>query len=215
MTAKWGTTYWNTETLQYRNPHARLRLMADILRELPEKRVLDVGCSTAALKQLLPEDVEYFGVDISPKAASILPPGHFVQLDFNSDFSLDFFRASNINCVHIGGVLEYLHSPGRLLSMLRELVPEKSPMVLSIINFAAKRYDDARRHHPAWQYKPSLAELQKLLGENRWKVERVWAFDDRANWRKLGQFLMTYWLGIEHPWTMRRIKQFVMLARAA
>jgi SAM-dependent methyltransferase len=44
----------------------RLRWIRDCLKPFPGARILDIGCGTAEILPLLPEDVRYTGFDMSP-----------------------------------------------------------------------------------------------------------------------------------------------------
>lgn len=209
-----GEKYWSAETMIYDRPHPRLRFMARQIARFPQHRLLDIGCSTAALRDLLPRHFEYFGCDITDHAAQKLPAGHFLQADFNRGDGLGFFRDKQISALHIGGVLEYLHKPEALLQEARALVQAGSPLILSIINFEGKRFREVRQHHPAWVYKPGLSQVQQLLSETRWKVERTWPLLERSGLRGRWLQACAQWLGPENAWMRREAKQFILRARA-
>jgi SAM-dependent methyltransferase len=205
---------WHDETLRYDRPHARLVAMARLLRSLPQRRVLDIGCSTAALRTLLPPDCDYYGCDFTPHARAVLAADHFCQLDFNRSCDLSAFAGRGIDAIHIGGVLEYLLRPAELLRSARTLVAAGSPLLVSIINFEAAAFARREAHHLGWIYKPRLEELRQALAEHGWSVHRQipfrgkravreWLFRRRAEAR-----------GVDHPWTRRHARQFILLARA-
>ena len=73
---------WQRETMRYAAPHARLELCASLLRRMPQRRLLDVGCSTAALKGVLPGNYDYYGCDVTNHARAVLKE-RFLQLDRN------------------------------------------------------------------------------------------------------------------------------------
>jgi SAM-dependent methyltransferase len=209
------TIDWQQETQKYDRPHRRLLEMARWLKALPQRRLLDVGCSTTALRRLLPPDFHYYGCDITDHARQSLEPGHFRQMDFNVNCDLQAFAQESIDVIHIGGVLEYLERPPELLQDLRRLVKLGSPMVLSIINFHGKKFSDAGCHHPGWIYKPSLPEFRQVLQQHGWQIKRQAAFLDKNGPRAK---LTSWWancLGVDHPWTRRRARQFILLALAA
>ena len=81
--------------------------------------MLDIGCSTAALRRLLPRDCDYYGCDVAPHAAGALAVDHFRQLDFNRSCDLAAFAGRGIDAIHLGGVLEYLARPAELLRSAR------------------------------------------------------------------------------------------------
>lgn len=60
--------YWIRENLQYAEPNFRLRKCARLVNELTAGKacdLLDVGCGPAALRSLLPPNINYHGIDLS------------------------------------------------------------------------------------------------------------------------------------------------------
>ncbi|GEM_PF-6098875 len=206
--------YWAQESTIYWKPHPRLRFMANVLARLPQRRLLDLGCSGAALRALVPASFTYFGCDITDEASRRLPHGHFLQRDFNDSADLSLFADKRIDVIHVGGVLEYLREPDELLIQARKLVPLAAPLVLSIINFEGAHYADSRAHHSRWIYRPGLDAFMKLMEATGWHVEQIWPFTEKRGlkqwWLKCGASL----LGVSHRWTRRRARQFILLARA-
>ena len=205
---------WQQETKRYDAPHPRLELCARLLRRHRERRLLDVGCSTATLKRHLPGDYEYYGCDVSDHARVALGK-RFQQIDLNRTCDFSHFAGEGIDVIHIGGVLEYLQRPEELFRGLRALVERSAPVVLSIINFEAACYADAAKHHPGWIFKPRLEELRTMLKDEGWRVERQLPFVGKRRLRDSLFRLAATRLGIDHPWTRRRARQFILLARAA
>jgi len=161
---------WDKETVIYDRPHPRLVEMARLIRALPAKAVLDIGCSTAIMKDLIGEGFEYFGCDIADAHKGRLDSDHFRQIDFNASTDLSAFAGKGIDAIHIGGVLEYLERPETLLQAARNLTGEGGHAVISIINFTADRYRDLASHHAAWIYKPTIAEFTGLVNANGWSI---------------------------------------------
>lgn len=205
---------WQQETRRYDRPHPRLKQMADALAACPQRRLLDVGCSTATLRRLLPADFDYYGCDVADHAARILPDGHFVRQDLNRYGDLSCFRRRGIDCVHIGGVVEYLERPGELLRELQRLVPSGAPLVCSIINFQSTRYADAAKHHPGWIFRPTLEEFRALLRDSGWNIVRETAFLGRSGLRGWWFRRWTDFCGIDHPRTRAAAEQFILQATA-
>jgi 2-polyprenyl-3-methyl-5-hydroxy-6-metoxy-1,4-benzoquinol methylase len=185
-----------------------------MLNDLPQRHVLDIGCSGGALKQLLSEDFTYFGCDLTDEASKHLPPSHFLQCDLNRSQDLSFFADQQINVIHVAGVLEYLREPQQLLWQARRLVASRSPLLVSLINFEAKRYEDVTNHHPAWVYKPTLSDFQHLLHSSGWRVERMQPFLGRGEFQNAWFRLWAGAIGFEHPLALRSALQFILLARA-
>jgi len=205
---------WQKETKIYERPHPRLAAMAQVIRALPHRRILDAGCSTGTLETLLPRDFAYYGCDVTDHAQARLAPGRFRQIDFNRSSDLSAFAGEGIDMVHIGGVLEYLDRPQEFLRSTRQLVAGVGRLVVSIINFQSFMYRGPRNHHLGWIYKPVLEELRQALADTGWAIERQMPFFGP---RRLGTWLANAWserLGVDHPLTRRRAQQFILQARA-
>jgi len=205
---------WQVETTLYRRPHPRLARMAELLTQESVHCVLDIGCSTATLQSLLPADVNYYGCDVTDHARSLLPPGHFEQLDLNENCDLSAFETVELDAIHIGGVFEYLQDPGKLLRCARGMVPAGRPLVTSITNFAAERYQRSQDQHRWWIYKPSLDEFRTLLAETGWEVIQLEAFLDRQGPRQWLFNARRRWLEPTHPALSRTALQYLFVARA-
>ena len=206
--------YWAQESTIYWKPHPRLRFMANVLARQPQRRLLDIGCSGATLRDLLPASYTYFGCDITDEASRRLPNGHFLRRDFNDTAELSFFAAKQIDALHVGGVLEYLREPDQLLIEARTLVPAGAPLVLSIINFEGTHYSATHTHHAKWIYRPGLDSFVELVGNAGWAVERIWPFIEKRGLKHLWFQGWAKLLGARHRWTRRRARQFILLARA-
>src|SRR5215831_8032246 len=60
--------FWSKENLKFSHPWYRMEKCARLIDRLAQGRectLLDVGCGPAALMQLLPSNVEYYGIDIA------------------------------------------------------------------------------------------------------------------------------------------------------
>jgi SAM-dependent methyltransferase/predicted O-methyltransferase YrrM len=205
---------WQTESQLYDRPHPRLVMMARLLAGLPQRRLLDVGCATARLKQLLPPDFDYYGCDVTDHAAGVLAPDHFRQLDLNRSCDLSHFAGRGIDVVHIGGVLEYLERPEELLAACRRLVGPAGRLVLSIINFECQRYQQPERHHPGWLYKPAPDEFRRLLAASGWQIERGLPLLGKDRLRGVLLDVLGRILKLEHPIIRCQARQLVFQVRA-
>jgi SAM-dependent methyltransferase len=60
--------YWNAESTKFSRPWYRVQKTAQLVSRLAGDRsctLLDVGCSAAALRQVLRPGIEYYGIDIA------------------------------------------------------------------------------------------------------------------------------------------------------
>jgi SAM-dependent methyltransferase len=205
---------WQVESRLYDRAHPRLVMMAGLLAALPQRRLLDVGCATARLKQVLPPDFDYYGCDVTDHAASVLASDHFRQLDLNRSCDLAHFAGQGIDVVHVGGVLEYLERPQALLDACHRLVGPDGRMVVSIINFECQRYGQSESHHPGWIYKPTLGEFRQQLAAGGWQIERGLPLLGKGPLRGLAFAALSRLLKLEHPVIRRQARQFVFQVRA-
>jgi SAM-dependent methyltransferase len=209
-----GPTDWQTEALHYDRLHPRMQAMARLINALPERSLLDVGCSAGTLQRLLPKDYEYFGCDITDHAAH-LGPTHFQQLDLNASQDLSFFEGRGIQLIHMAGFLEYIGQPRELLQSCHRVVGPGGRLIVSMTNFECYRYQDvARSHHRAWLFKPKLEELRETLESQGWRIERELPFVGPGRWRARLRRWLAYWNGVNHPRTRHNAWLFITIARA-
>ncbi len=208
------TIDWTEESARYDEAHLRLVEMGRLVSLMPSRRVLDIGCSTAKLKQVLGDGFEYFGCDIADIAGHVLDGDHFRQIDFNRSVDLSAFHDRGIGTIHVGGVVEYLVDPEALLRAARQVVAGDGRMVLSIINFEAARYRDPAGHHFAWIYKPAVAEFLKALDASGWKIEEVRPFYRGGRARRLLRSMDRRYLDAGSRQARRDAEQFIILASA-
>ncbi len=210
-----ATVNWPEEVKRYERAHPRLRKVARLICALHPRNVLDLGCATAALRGLLPAGIGYYACDVTDHAAAILPPDHFLQIDFNQTTDLSSFAGRGIALIHIGGILEYLERPDALLRAARALVPAGAPLIVTIINFEAEIHRTQVTHHPGWIFKPTLMQVHQLLAATGWTVERCLpVFRGKSAGRALGAAL-NWWLGSDHAVVRRQAEQFILVARAS
>jgi SAM-dependent methyltransferase len=211
-----GVTNWQEEALQYDSKHPRMRAMAKLINAMPERSLLDAGCSVGTLQRLLPADYEYFGCDITDHAARSLGPSHFQQLDLNATTDLSFFENRGIQLIHMGGFLEYIRQPRELLRSFHRVVGVGGRLIMSMTNFECHRYQDvAKSHHRAWLFKPKVEELRDALASQGWRVEREVPFiGGRSSWSRRLSRLLAHVRGVNHPWTRKQAWLFITIARA-
>lgn len=205
---------WQKETVIYDRPHPRLVEMARLIRALPAHAILDIGCSTAIMKDLIGDGFEYFGCDIADAHGGRLDHDHFRQIDFNKSTDLSAFSGRGIDAIHIGGVLEYLERPETLLQAARELTGKGGHAVISIINFTADRYRDPASHHAAWIYKPKIAEFLRFVEANGWSVLRTQPFYLERGMKSVLRSLRPGRNDIGNATTGTQAEQFIVTAKA-
>jgi SAM-dependent methyltransferase len=167
---------WAREHRKYDLPHLRLRQVATLVASAKPRRVLDIGCATGHLRQLL-GDVEYVGCDFAAPDAP--PPFEFHLCDLNREplpAGLQGFDA-----VVCSGILEYLRSlPGALAQIAACLRPGGT-LVCTYVNdrhvYRVLRRAVGLRSpaHRDWYPLLSLDELRALLESNGLEVRATYA----------------------------------------
>ena len=95
--------FWSEANLVFSQPHYRLEKCARIIRKLAQGRpcsLLDVGCGPAALRRLLPPNIEYYGMDLAihDQGANLIEadllksPIRFAGRKFNIVLAQGFFE---------------------------------------------------------------------------------------------------------------------------
>ena len=86
-------------------------LASDYIKYKPGQKILDIGCGSSDILKLFPVDVDYLGIDISPKyiekAKKDFPKQNFICSDFCSD--LNEVPNESFHLVMAIGVIHHLN----------------------------------------------------------------------------------------------------------
>lgn len=101
------------------------------------KRVLEVGCSTGYMSQLMKEcNCVVTGIEVDAEAArcaaNYCDAVHV--LDLNSPEWITRFSENRFEAVLLGDVLEHLVDPARVLAQIREVLAPNGSLVISLPN---------------------------------------------------------------------------------
>lgn len=156
--------FWSGENLKFTEPHYRLRKSARLIAKVSRGRprtLLDVGCGVGTLMTLLPENIQYTGVDIAIHSSST----HLIELDFvENPLRLG---ARRFDIVVAQGVFEYMGSVyDEKLEEIADLLPNEGKLIASYTNF----------HHRRAHVYPIYNNVQPL-GVFRETVERVFEIE--------------------------------------
>jgi len=96
-------------------------------------RLLEIGCYTAKLADLLPENIDYFGVDFDDKAVEIAKSKglNVFKLNFNA-MEIEFKEKFDI--IIAAEVLEHLLEPGRVMRQIGKLLNDNGIVLISLPN---------------------------------------------------------------------------------
>jgi len=96
-------------------------------------KILDLGCYTADLLNLLPPTVDYYGVDFDEKALEIAEKrgAYVVKLDLENE-KLQFDKKFGI--ILTTEILEHLKDPEKLVLQVKNLLEENGVVLISLPN---------------------------------------------------------------------------------
>lgn len=183
---EFGDEYTNRNVVDWR---ARLPLFQDMLRALPLRRILEVGCNRGhnliSLLHLLGEDAEVVGVEPNPYARALAKASRpTVEVLAGNSYALPF-RDAAFDLALTWGVL--IHVPLWYLSVaLKEIVRVARRYILAVEYFAERetpilyrgRDDLLWKRNFLRHYRDQFPNLQ-LLREGFWRKEQA---ADGVNW---------------------------------
>ncbi len=136
--------FWSRENLKYSEPHFRMQKCARIISQLAENRrssLLDVGCGPATLRELLPPNVEYHGIDIALHEHG----PNLVEADLVK--SPIRFGSQKFDIVVAQGFFEYVgDAQSRKLDEIAQLLAPGGTFVVSYVNFGHRKPDVYTRY---------------------------------------------------------------------
>jgi len=167
--------YWIVQNQQYAEPSFRLFKCARMLTKLAngrECRLLDVGCGPGALRELLPANISYHGIDIALQR----PASTMREVDFaKNPISYDARRFDFIVAL---GVLEYMGTvQSQKFQEIKNILNENGKFIMSYINFGHFR----RLVWPNYNNVQSIRAIGDSLNEV-FKVEK--RFPASHHWRQ-------------------------------
>ena len=131
--------FWSEENLKYDRPHYRMQKAARIIRKVAGDRpqsLLDVGCGPAALKRLLPPNIDYYGIDIAIQS----PAPYLVESDFLE--SRIGIGDKKFDIVTAQGVFEYVGElQPQKFAEIAEILEPGGTFIVSYVNFAHRQRD--------------------------------------------------------------------------
>jgi len=128
----------------------RQRWIRDCLKPFPGARILDIGCGTAEILPLLPEDVSYTGFDMSPAYIEAAKKRYGGRGTFTCETVEAFAPGDGFDIAMAFGVLHHLSDEesrkvfasarralkpgGRMVTMDPTFVPDQSPFAHFLVS---------------------------------------------------------------------------------
>jgi SAM-dependent methyltransferase len=152
--------FWSKENLKFTAPHYRLRKCAGVVNKIAGDGpcdLLDVGCGPGALKDLLRENISYFGIDIAiPEHAPNLIESDFLEAPIS-------FHDKKFDIIVAQGVFEYLGKfQEQKFAEINNLLKRDGRFVATYVNFnhrARSIYWPYSNIQPLGDFRASLARF--------------------------------------------------------
>jgi SAM-dependent methyltransferase len=165
--------FWGEENLKFTRPHFRMRKCARLINKMTRGReldLLDIGCGPAALKNLLEDNIHYYGIDIAIQE----PAPYLLEADLLA--SPIKFGDKQFDIVVVQGVFEYVGEfQSRKFAEISELLRPGGTFIVSYMNFG---------HHKKEIYWPysnvqQIRDFRESLARN-FQIDR--SFPVGHNW---------------------------------
>ena len=125
--------FWSKENLKFSQPHYRLEKSARIINGLARGKkctLLDVGCGPATLMRILPQNIEYHGIDIAIHD----PSPNLIEADFIE--TPIRFNENRFDIIIAQGVFEYVGNlQSRKFAEIAQLLNANGKFIVSYWNF--------------------------------------------------------------------------------
>lgn len=118
---------------------ASIRRLIEIARLVKGKQILDIGCRDGFLKNLLPPDVEYCGLEtmeVQPYSQEC----RILKGDIGNSETLKSFEEKYFDTIVLGETLEHLSNPLQALENIRGLMVQHGQLVGSVPNALSWRF---------------------------------------------------------------------------
>lgn len=162
--AYYGPEFWRRENLKFSAPWYRLQKCARIVDRVARGRpcsLLDLGCGPAALRRLLPQNIEYYGMDIAIQE----PDPKLLEADILK--APIRFGNRRFDVVIASGVFEYLGEfQSQKLREISDLLEQDGRFIVSYTNFS----------HRAPQVYERVNNVQSIVSFER-SLERCFHID--------------------------------------
>ena len=142
----------------------RFRKAAALAKVRSGARVLDIGCRQGGLREYLPADIRYQGIDIAPEFAG---PEILIQ-DISAGIPFGDASFDHVFCIE---VLEHVPSPFHTLAEIRRVLKVEGVLVVSVPNpyhlkeiiWNVFRIPDRQGHIYAWT-RQAMTKLAEMSG---------------------------------------------------
>lgn len=172
--AHYKKDFWDSANLKFGEPWYRLRKAARLIARLAgddKCELLDIGCGPGTLGELLPANIDYYGIDIAIHSTA----PNFREADIvHAPVEFDSKRFDLVSAL---GVFEYLEdAQSRKFEEIARLLTDDGKFVVTYTNFAHRK----KRIYEAFTNIQPLDDFRRDL-ERHFVVDR--SFPASHNWK--------------------------------
>lgn len=155
--------YWIKENYKYKDVHFRLEKIAKIINGKSKRSadLLDIGCGTATLSNLIREDINYFGIDIAPHTKE----SNIKELDIVN--SVIKFDERKFDVIVASGIFEYLGGYHKeKMHEISGILEEEGFFIVSFSNMKhikKPKYSSWNNYDGISDFKKNLEEYFKVI----------------------------------------------------
>ena len=150
--------FWIEENRKHIPAHYRLRKLARIISKVAAGKttdLLDVGCGPGTLRQLLPDNVSYYGIDIAiHDPAPNLREADIIETPIG-------FGSRRFQVVVAQGLFEYLgHAQASKFAEVASILTRRGVFIVTFTNFGHRRahiYEPFNNIQSVSEFRASLA----------------------------------------------------------
>jgi SAM-dependent methyltransferase len=158
--------FWSKENLKFARIHYRLAKAARIVTRVARGRectLLDVGCGPAALMQVLPENIHYYGIDIAIQE----PAENLLEADFLENPVK--FGDKKFDVVLAQGVFEYMGEfQSQKFTEIAQLLNSDGTFIVSYVNFGHRNREVYEPYSNVQSLEDFRASLTRHFTINRY-----------------------------------------------
>jgi SAM-dependent methyltransferase len=165
--------FWSKENLKFSTPHFRMEKAVRIINRVArgrERDLLDIGCGPAALMQLLPPSIHYYGIDMAIQE----PAPNLIEADIIR--TPIAFADKRFDIILAQGLFEYVPEvQSQKFAEIAEILRPGGTFIVTYWNYAHR---NAKVYHAHTNVQP-FADFRRDL-ERHFSVDRF--FPASHNW---------------------------------
>ena len=179
--------WWQEESLKYIQPHYRMVKCSRIVNSIAGGRkcdLLDVGCGPVTLSQLLQNNIQYYGIDITIQD----PSPNLLEIDLTRN-EIDF-QNKTFDLIVAQGFFEYIGEfQNQKFYEIKKILKVNGKFIVTYVNFShihAQIYPMYNNIMPLKDFRKDLSSVFRI--EKSFASSHNWiGTEPRRTWLKIMQ----------------------------